>query len=209
MRLLVADGHGLTRAGILRALEGEDGFDIVGEAESGPKLFPRIAQTQPDLVLLDLQLPGIDAQTALARIRSQHEGVQVIGLATHANAEQMHRACSYGASGVILTTIAPGDLGGAIRQIVDGTTFTALGGSPFVPDPADGAGLTNREQEILAALARGLSNKRIAQDLSVSEQTVKFHLTNVYRKLDLTNRTGAARWAYEHGFATETYAPAA
>ena len=78
-----------------------------------------------------------------------------------------------------------------------------------MPNPVDGAGLTSREQEILAALARGLSNKRIAQDLSVSEQTVKFHLTNVYRKLDLTNRTGAARWAYEHGLATETYAPAA
>ena len=209
MRLLVADGHGLTRAGILRALEGEEGFDVVGEADSGPRLLPRIAHTQPDLVLLDLQLPGIDAQTALTRIRTQHEGVQVIGLAADANVEQMHKACSYGACGVIVTAIAPGDLAGAIRQIVDGTTFTALGGSPFLPDPVGTAGLTGREQEILAALARGLSNKRIAQDLSVSEQTVKFHLTNVYRKLGLTNRTGAARWAYEHGLAKETYAPAA
>jgi DNA-binding NarL/FixJ family response regulator len=209
MRLLVADGHGLTRAGILRALEEEEGFEVVGEAESGPKLFPRISQTQPDLVLLDLQLPGIDAQTALTRIRAQNGGIQVIGLAADANVELMHKACSYGASGVILTTIAPGGLGGAIRQIVDGTTFTALGGSPFLPDPVDGVGLTGREQEILAALARGLSNKAIAQVLSVSEQTVKFHLTNVYRELGLTNRTGAARWAYVHGLAAETGASAA
>jgi DNA-binding NarL/FixJ family response regulator len=94
MRLLVADGHGLTRAGILRALEGEQGFEVVGEAESGPQLFPRIAQTQPDLVLLDLQLPGIDMQTALTRIRNQHVGVQAIGLATDANVEQMQRRAS-------------------------------------------------------------------------------------------------------------------
>jgi len=208
MRLLVADGHGLTRAGILRALEGEEGLDVVGEADSGPRLFPLIAQTQPDLVLLDLQLPGIDAQTSLTRLRNHHPGLKVIGLAADANIEQMHKACAHGAGGVIMTTIAPGDLGGAIRQILTGTTFTALGGSPFVPDPVDGAGLTGREQQILAALARGLPNKRIAQDLSVSEQTVKFHLTNVYRKLDLTNRTGAARWAYEHGLVTEPYAAA-
>jgi two-component system, NarL family, response regulator DegU len=208
MRLLVADGHGLTRAGIQHALAGEEGLEVVGETESGPKLLPRIAQTQPDLVLLDLNLPGIDAQTSLTRIRDQHAGVQVIGLASQPNVEQMHNACSYGASGVILKTIAPGDLAGAIRQIIDGTTFTALGGSPFVSDPADGAGLTGREQEILEALARGLSNKQIAKDLFVTEQTVKFHLTNIYRKLNLTNRTAAARWAYAHGLATETYASA-
>ena len=206
MRLLVADGHGLTRAGIMSALGEDTSFELVGETDSGPRLLPRIAQTQPDLVLVDLNLPGIDAQTSLTRIRLQHPNVQVIGLASSPNVDQMHSACAHGARGVILKSISPADLGSAIRQIVDGTTFTALGGAAFVSDPADDAGLTGREQEILEALGQGLANKQIASRLFVTEQTVKFHLTNIYRKLGLTNRTAAARWAYAHGLATETSA---
>jgi len=209
MRLVVADGHGVTRAGIRYVLEGDGGFEVVGEAGSFPQLLPRIAQTEPDLVLLDLQLPGTDAQTSLTRIRDRHPSVQVIGLAAFSDVELMHHACAYGAIGVILKTIALGDFGGAIRQFVAGTTFTALGGAPYVAEPGGGAGLTVREQEVLEALARGLSNKEIGRQFVVTEQTVKYHLTNIYRKLRLTNRTAAARWAYSHGIATGSYAEAA
>lgn len=207
MRLLVADGHELTRAGIRQALAGEEGFEVVGEAGWGPKLLPCIAETRPDVVLLDLDLPGIDVPTYLMRIRERNASVCVIGMAASANLEQVHIACSKGASGAILKTIAPSDLAGAIRQIVNGTTFTALGGPPLAHDSLGGAGLTKREQVIVEALARGLSNKQIAKELFVTEQTVKYHLTNIYRKLELPNRMAAVRWAYSHGLAKD-FSPA-
>ena len=199
MRLLVADGHGLIRAGIQQALENEDGIEFVGEVEAGEQLLIRIERLQVDLVLLDMQLPGIDVQTALERIGDTHPGVQVIVLASHTSPEEMQRVCARGASGVILKTIAVRDLAAAIRQIVNGTTFTALGAPTFRVDPGGDAGLTSREQELLLCIAQGQSNKVIAKELFVTEQTVKFHLTNIYRKLGLTNRTEAARWAYRHG----------
>jgi DNA-binding NarL/FixJ family response regulator len=199
MRLLVADGHGLIRAGIQRALESEDGIEYVGEVEAGEQLLTRIERLQANLVLLSMELPGIDVQTALERIGDTHPEVQVIVLASHTSPEEMQRVCARGASGVILKTIAVRDLAGAIRQIVNGTTFTALGAPTSRVDPGGDAGLTSREQELLLFIAQGHSNKVIARELFVTEQTVKFHLTNIYRKLGLTNRTEAARWAYRHG----------
>jgi len=205
MRLLVADGHGLIRAGIQRALENEDGIECVGEVETGPQLVTRIDRLQADLVLLDMHLPGIDVHTALDRISDTHPDVHVIVLASHASPEEVQRVCAHGASGVILKTIAVWDLGAAIRQIVNGTTFTALGSPTFRIDPGRDAGLTSREQELLLAIAKGQSNKVIARELFVTEQTVKFHLTNIYRKLGLTNRTEAARWAYRHGLTEQDH----
>ena len=199
MRLLVADGSGLVRAGIQRALDGGDGIECVGEVESGSQLVTRVARLQVDLVLLDLHLPGIDVQTALDRIRDTDPDVRVIVLASHASPEEMRRVCDGGASGVILKAIAVEDLAGAIRQIVKGTAFSALGVPTSRLSAGANAGLTPREQQILLAVGRGKSNKVIARELFVTEQTVKFHLTNVYRKLSLSNRTEAARWAYQHG----------
>ena len=199
MRLLVADGNGLIRAGIQRGLEGVAGIECVGEVESGPQLVTRVARLKVDLVLLDLHLPGIDVQFALDRIRDTDPHVRVIVLASHASPEEMRRVCAGGASGVILKTIAVEDLAGAIRQIVMGTTFTALGMPTSRLEAVVDAGLTTREREILLGVGRGNANKVIARELFVTEQTVKFHLTNIYRKLRLSNRTEAARWAYQHG----------
>jgi DNA-binding NarL/FixJ family response regulator len=199
MRLLVADGSGLVRAGIQRALDGGDGIECVGEVAFGPQLVTQVKRLRADLVLLDMHLPGIDVQLALDRIRDTNPDVRVIVLAPHTSPEEMRRVCAGGATGVILKTIAVEDLAGAIRQIVNGTSFTALGLRTSPLDAGTDAGLTPREQQILLAVGRGNSNKVIARDLFVTEQTVKFHLTNVYRKLRLSNRTEAARWAYQHG----------
>jgi DNA-binding NarL/FixJ family response regulator len=208
MRLLVADGNGLVRAGIVRALENVDGIECVGEVESGAQLVTRVERLQIDLVLLDMHLPGMEVRFALDRIRDTNPDVRVIVLTFHASPAEMRHVCARGASGVILKTIAVEDLAGAIRQIANGTAFTALGVSTSYADPGVDAGLTTREQQILLAIGRGHSNKVIARDLLVTEQTVKFHLTNVYRKLRLTNRTEAARWAYQHGL-TEAHSIAA
>jgi DNA-binding NarL/FixJ family response regulator len=127
MRLLVADANGFVRLGIQRALDNVDGFECVGEAAFGPQLVTQVARLKVDLVLLDMCLPGIEVLFALVRIRETDPDVRVIVLASHASPEEMRRVCAGGASGVILKTIAAEDLAGAIRQIVKGTFFTALG----------------------------------------------------------------------------------
>ena len=121
----IASGNGLVRAGILRALESVDGIECVGEVESAAQLVTRVERLQADLVLLDMHLPGIEVQFALGRIRDTNPDVQVIVLAFQASPAEMQRVCARGASGVILKTIAVEDLAGAIRQIVNGTAFTA------------------------------------------------------------------------------------
>ena len=206
MRLLIAEGNGLLRAGIKHALEDEHGIECVGEVETGEQLTTRVERLRADLVLLDMHLPGMEVQFALDRISDTNPDVRVIVLASHASPEEMQRVCARGASGVILKTIDVGDLAAAIRQIVNGTAFTMLGATTSQLDPGVDAGLTSREREILLAIGRGRPNKVIANDLLVTEQTIKFHLTNIYRKLRLTNRTEAARWAYQHGM---TYSLAA
>jgi DNA-binding NarL/FixJ family response regulator len=209
MRLLVADAHGLVSAGIRYALKDEDELEIVGEVDSTHDLLATIDQVEPEVVLLDLHFHGVDAQTLIARIRSRHEQVRVIGLAANPNEELMRSVCAHGACGVIVKTVTPGDLPATIRQIVNGTAYTA---TAFSSSPSGqnrpGVGLTAREEEILGAIARGLSNKQIARELFVTDQTVKFHLSNIYRKLGLTNRTEAAHWAYRHGITTDEYATA-
>ena len=204
MRLLIAEGNGLLRAGIKHALEDVDGIECVGEVASGEQLTTRVERLRPDIVLLDMHLPGIEVQFALDRVGDTNPDVRVIVLASHASAEEMQRVCARGASGVILKTIDVGDLAAAIRQIVNGTAFAMFGTATSQLDPGVDAGLTSREQEILLAIGRGQANKVIARELFVTEQTVKFHLTNIYRKLRLTNRTEAARWAYQHGLSEAT-----
>jgi DNA-binding NarL/FixJ family response regulator len=198
MRLFVADGHGLTRAGVRWAVERDEDFEVVGEAKSGAQALARISQSSPDVVLLDTSLSGMDVLTCLTRIRRNHPRVSVIVLTDQAS-QFVATVCAHGASGVIVKSIDALDLCGAIRQILEGAIFTPVGNATPTDHPADAAGLTRREREVLVAVGMGLSNKEISRRSWVTEQTVKFHLTNVYRKLGLTNRTAAARWAHQHG----------
>ncbi len=198
MRLFVADGHGLTRAGVRWAVERDEGFEVVGEAKTGAQVLARISQSAPDVVLLDTSLSGMDVLTCLTRIRRSQSGVRVIVL-TDEPSQLIATVCAHGASGVILKSIDALDLCAAIRQILEGAIFSPVGSSASADHPADAAGLTRREREVLVAVGMGLSNKEISRKSWVTEQTVKFHLTNVYRKLGLTNRTAAARWAHQHG----------
>jgi DNA-binding NarL/FixJ family response regulator len=203
MRVLVADDHALIRSGIRGALADIDDIDVVGEASSEVQLLPLIARTAPDAVLLDLRIPGADALRSLARIRAEHPDVKVIALGDSENASEIMSVLERGACGYISKRIDPFDLAAAIRHAVNGT-FYSFGGFPFPeygrsePDPA----LSARELEVLQRAAVGLSNRAIAKDLWLSDQTVKFHLHKIYRKLGVANRTEAARYAYEHGLAS-------
>jgi DNA-binding NarL/FixJ family response regulator len=194
--------------GIREALSGEPDIEIVGEASSGAQVLALVARTSPDLVLLDLRMPEMDGLEVLELMQRAHPDVRVAILSVHNDLAQIAAALERGACAYILKSIDWADVGAAIRQAFSGT-FICLG--PTVVEAAaavengNGAGLSTREVEILQGVARGLSNRAIAKELWLSDQTVKFHLHNVYRKLGVSNRTEAARYAFEHGL-SETVA---
>ncbi len=198
MRVLIADDHKLIVDGIKRALESSSDFEVVGEANSGSQVLPLVGRTNPDLVLLDLRMPGADGLTCLTQIRKRYPHIKVVVLSVSTDENVIQTALKRGASAYIVKSVNPIDLPSALRQAMEGTVYSAIG-LEARDNPARVAGLTERETAILSALARGLSNEAIGKELWVAEQTVKFHLTNIYRKLGVSNRTEAARLAYQHG----------
>jgi DNA-binding NarL/FixJ family response regulator len=199
MRVLLADDHRLIIEGVRRALEEVPDFEVVGECSSGSQVLPMVGRTNPDVVLLDLRMPGADGISCLTRIRSQYPEVKVVILSSSTDEQVIANVLKKGASAYVVKSVNPVDLPSVLRQAVDGTVFTAVGLPDAGESPARAAGLTERETAILSALARGLSNEAIAKELWVAEQTVKFHLTKIYRKLGVANRTEAARLAYKNG----------
>jgi DNA-binding NarL/FixJ family response regulator len=201
MRVLIADDHPLILAGIRHALQQADGFEVVAEASSGAQVLPLVAQTKPDVCLLDIRMPDMDGLAALDRIRKRHPDVKVVILSASTNPDIIQNVLNRGASAYIVKSVDPIDIPSALRQALQGSVFTAIGvpETQASSEAAKAAGLTERETSILKALARGLSNEAIGKELWVAEQTVKFHLTNIYRKLDVSNRTEATRYAFKHG----------
>jgi len=186
--------------GTKQALEKARGFEVVGEAVTGVQVLPLVRRLSPELVLLDLRMPQMDGLTCLAKIKKEFPDIKVAILSVSQDPELIQTALKRGASAYIVKSIDPDDLAGALRQALDGNVFTTAG---VTEDPGEraarDAGLTERELVIVRAVARGLSNEAIAKELWVAEQTVKFHLTNIYRKLGVSNRTEAARYAFEQG----------
>jgi NarL family two-component system response regulator LiaR len=198
LKVLLADDHRLTLAGVRRVLDESGDIIVVGEAYSGEDVLPLVRATGPDLVVLDLQMPKMDGLSCLDLIRRHHPDVKVVIFSATTAVPEISTAFQSGASAYVLKTVNPLDLPAVIRQAAEGTVFYP---PPAVAAPAakDTNDLTERERTILAAVMRGLSNKAISQEFWVTEQTVKFHLSNVYRKLGVPNRTAAARFAHEHG----------
>jgi DNA-binding NarL/FixJ family response regulator len=201
IRVLLADDHRLILEALERTFAEVEGIEIVGMANDGRQVVPLIARTNPDIVLLDMRMPEMDGLTCLERIRKQHPRVKVVMLSGFDDQERVRAALKRGASAYIVKTVNPLDLPAALRQVVQPTVYFGL--PPQEDDPAAAAGLTERETAMLRALARGLSNAAISREFWVTEQTVKFHLTNIYRKLGVKNRTEATRYAYQHGLADE------
>jgi DNA-binding NarL/FixJ family response regulator len=201
MKVLIADDHPLILAGIKHALEEADGFDVVAETNNGAQVLPLVSKTNPDLALLDMRMPGMDGLTCLDRIRERHPNVKVVILSVSTDPDVIQDVLNRGASAYIVKSVNPVDVPSALRQALEGSVFNAIGlpEKQVSDDAAKAAGLTERESSILKALARGLSNDAIGKELWVAEQTVKFHLTNISRKLGVSNRTEATRYAYENG----------
>jgi NarL family two-component system response regulator LiaR len=199
MKVLIADDHRLIVQGIRRALEEDGGFEVVAEASAGSQVMPLVSQLRPELVLLDLRMPGLDGLMCLDQIKKRFPDTKVVIISAGTDEKVIQSALKRGASAYIVKTVDPADLPAALRQALDGTVYHAIGLFEESETAAKAAGLTGREISILNALARGLSNEAIGKELWVAEQTVKFHLTNIYRKLGVANRTEAARYAYQQG----------
>ncbi|HXF97674.1 MAG TPA: response regulator transcription factor [Gaiellaceae bacterium] len=199
MRVLIADDHRLVLDGIRRALEADGDFEIVAETQSGTQVLPLVSRTKPDLVLLDVRMPHMDGLACLDEIRRRHPEVKVVMLSASTSQELIEAALRRGAAAYVVKTVDPSDLPATLRQALEGNVHTAVGLEEGQRAAARSLGLTERELTILGALARGLSNEEIAKEFWVAPQTVKFHLTNIYRKLGVKNRTEATRLAYQHG----------
>ena len=201
LKLLLADDHQLMLEAVRLSLkDASDEFEIVGTTSRGTQVLPLVSQTQPDLVLLDLRMPAMDGLACLDQIRKRHPSVKVVVLSGLEDPEIVRTAFARGATAFIRKHIDPRDLPSALRQAIEGTVFQTFGVSPAAePEAGREAGLSDREVTILRALGDGLSNKQIAKQLWLAEQTVKFHLTNIYRKLGVATRTEAVRHAYAHG----------
>ena len=202
IRVFVADDHGLVLQALHLALEPHPEIEIVGEAKSGSEVLPRVAETDPDLVLLDIRMPGLDGLQVLDRLQKAYPEIKVVMLSGVDDPELATEALRRGAKAFLGKGIDPADVAPVLRQVFEGTLVTeSFGASGAAERAADEFGLTGREREILEQVAAGHSNKQIAADFWLSEQTIKYHLTNVYRKLQVGSRTEAARFAYEHGLA--------
>jgi DNA-binding NarL/FixJ family response regulator len=200
LRVLIADDHRLILDGVKRALDESGEFDVVGEATNGTQVLAMLKRVNPDVVVLDIRMPGMDGLVCLDQIKKRDPAIKVIVLSASSDQKLIENVLKRGASAYIVKSVNPIDLPSVIRQAVEETVYTAIGVSAdSAGAAAKSAGLTARELAILTALAEGKSNAAIAKELWVAPQTVKFHLTNIYRKLQVANRTEAARYAYQQG----------
>jgi DNA-binding NarL/FixJ family response regulator len=208
LRLLVVDDHPLMVEAISLALGTDGDFEIVAVATSGADIVPLVRRTTPDLVLLDLRMPAVDGMGALRALREAGLETKVIVLSGLEEPELVDRALRSGACAFIMKRIDPVDLGAAIRQALDQTLFHPLRENPLAAG-ANGSEkeLNKRELAILNAVGAGLSNKQIAEREWLAEQTVKFHLTHIYKKLGVSSRAGAVAIACQRGLIDEFFEP--
>src|SRR5215210_3836710 len=201
VKVLIADENRLMLEGFRRALEPVEDIEIVGATHAGAHVLPLIARRRPEIVVIDLALRTADGETCLDAVRSTHPDVKVVVLSSWTSPELIRSALSRGAHAFIAKAVNPLDIPSALRQAYDETVYHAIGAADAPEDDLRLAGLTEREITMLKALARGLSNRAISHELWVTEQTVKFHLGNLYRKLGVQNRLAAATYAHTHGVA--------
>jgi DNA-binding NarL/FixJ family response regulator len=213
IRLLVVDDHAVVRAGLERLLANFDDVELVGTAADGEEAVARTAELQPDVVLMDLAMPVLDGIEATRRIVAARPETQVVVLTSFSDRLGILGALDAGAVGYLLKDAEPAELLNGIRA-------AARGEAPLAPKAAKAllaarsaqrpvAQLTERERDVLALLAAGLPNKQIALRLGISEKTVKGHLTSVFRRIGVDDRTQAALWAQQHGLLDESGPPAA
>ena len=200
LRVMIADGQKLTLHGMRAALDDCPGIDVVDAVSTSADLLASLKRAELDVVLMDSELPGTEGPKLLDLIRQNYPSLKVGVLFSERDLDRIHAALAAGAAACVMKDVDPADLPAAIRQVLEATVYTAaLSAAAGQQQPQQLEDLTEREMTMLKAIAQGMSNKAISKEHWVTEQTVKFHLNNVYRKLGVPNRTAAARLAYQHG----------
>jgi NarL family two-component system response regulator LiaR len=203
IRVLLVDDHLMVRRGLAAMLSAYDDFALVGEAGDGEEAVRLCEQLRPDVVLMDLLLPGMDGATATAAIRRRYPAIQVIALTSFREDDLLRRVVQAGAIGYLLKNAGAEELAAAIRAARAGQPTLAPEALPVlfhtVAHPAaSGSELTEREREVLALLVRGMSNTAIAEQLVLSTRTVRGHVSNILAKLGVASRTEAVALAVQH-----------
>ncbi len=206
IRVLIADDHPVVRQGLRTFLDVQDDIDVVGEAADGAETVERAAALAPDVILLDLKMPGLDGVGVLEELRARGINVRALILTSAVGAGHVAPAMAAGAAGYLYKDVDPEALVRAIRTAADGNVVLAQAAAgPLTDQAALGqqsrgvAALTGREREVLALLAQGRSNREIARTLGVAEKTVKTHVSSVLTKLGVQDRTQAAVYAVRRG----------
>ncbi len=209
IRILIADDHALVREGIRRVLDEDPGFDVVAEASDGRQALERIAETNPDVAILDISMPELSGLDVARQLREERPALKVLILSMHDESEYVMRAVHAGAAGYLLKDDAgPALLRQAVRAVHAGDSYFSpavaarltdalRGGSSGSADPLER--LTGRELEVLRLVAAGQSNKQIAAELGISRRTVESHRESMMRKIEIRTVAGLTRFALENG----------
>jgi DNA-binding NarL/FixJ family response regulator len=205
--VLLVDDHQVVRRGLRTFLEVQDDIEVVGEAADGDEGVRQAQELQPDVVLMDVRMPGSDGIAALCTLREAGNRARVLVITSFTEQRMVVPALRAGAAGYVYKDIDPDALAGAIRSVHAGHVLlqSEVAGALLSQEQTGGAGqgrgsaLTDREREVLSLIADGRSNREIARALVLSEKTVKTHVSNILMKLDLADRTQAALWAVRHG----------
>jgi DNA-binding NarL/FixJ family response regulator len=218
IRVMLVDDQPMMRAGLRMVLESEDGLSVVAEAGSGGEALALVDGARPDVILMDVQMPGMDGLVATKAILQHAQtgennltDLRVVILTTFDRDDYLFEALRVGASGFLLKNSPPEDLINAVKVVAAGDALlapavtrrviaAAANGAPSLSVPAAQPELTDRESDVLRLLAKGLSNQEIASSLFVGEATVKTHVSNVLVKLGVRDRVQAVVWAYEQGY---------
>jgi DNA-binding NarL/FixJ family response regulator len=211
LKVLIADDHPLVRQGIRRALEADRAFRVVGEAGSGRELLALIERRRPDLALVDLRMPGEDGLRCIATIKQRWPQLRSVVISACEDRASIEAALAAGAGAYVVKSATPADIPAVLRRAWSAPGRPIVVPACFAPNrqPTARPALTSRETAILGAVAAGLTTRAISKHMWLSEHTIKFHLTNIYRKLGVPNRSAAVRYAVENGLAPPTSAKAA
>ncbi|MGZ0201847.1 response regulator [Streptomyces sp. RM1] len=206
IKVLIVDDHQVVRRGLRTFLEVQEDIVVVGEAADGAEGVERAGELSPDVVLMDVRMPGTDGIDALRRLRELANPARVLIVTSFTEQRTVVPALRAGAAGYVYKDVDPDALAGAIRSVHAGHILLQpeVAGALLSQEEANsgqgrGGSLTEREREVLGLIADGRSNREIARALVLSEKTVKTHVSNILMKLDLADRTQAALWAVRHG----------
>jgi two-component system nitrate/nitrite response regulator NarL len=208
IRILLADDHALFRRGLASLLAHRDDLEVVGEAGSGDEAIERARELMPDVILMDVRMPGINGLEATRRLKEEMPYVKIVILTVSEDEEDLFAALKSGAQGYLLKNIDPDELIANVHQVQRGEAPLAPSMATKIlrefsgPAAKPGPVLTQRERQVLELVARGDANKEIARALGISENTVKNHLRNILEKLHLQNRVQAVMYALREGLIT-------